>query len=117
MKYIYSNYKYIPLSDLDYLSLAQYFASYAKYDWATKLLESKVKRVDVDEDLLFYYLNLTIIDQKMTKRSDYRTILLNAYNINPSRFCEIFEPFGQGGVTFQLLENEYLRKTYCESCK
>lgn len=117
LKYIYSNYKYVPLSDYDYLSLAQYFASYTKYDWATKLLEKKVKSVDVDEDLLFYYLNLTLIDEKMTKRSDYRMILLNAYNINPSRFCEIFEPFGQGGVTFQLLENEYLRKTYCENCK
>lgn len=117
LKYIYSNFKYIPLSDFDYLSLAQYFASYTKYDWATRLLENKVKSVDVDEDLLFYYLNLTIIDEKMTKRPDYRTILLNAYNINPSRFCEIFEPFGQGGVTFQLLENEYLRKTYCENCK
>jgi len=117
LKYIYSNYKYVPLSDYDYLSLAQYFASYTKYDWATKLLEKKVKSVDVEEDLLFYYLNLTLIDEKMTKRSDYRTILLNAYNINPSRFCEIFEPIGQGGVTFQLLENEYLRKTYCENCK
>lgn len=117
LKYIYSNYKYIPLSDVDYLSLAQYFASYAKYDWATKLLEKKVKSVDVDEDLLFFYLNLTLIDEKMTKRSDYRTILLNAYNINPSRFRKIFEPYGQGGVTFQLLENEYLRKIYCESCK
>ncbi|MBN2484617.1 MAG: hypothetical protein JXB34_01455 [Bacteroidales bacterium] len=117
LKYIYSNYKYIPLSDFDYLSLAQYFASYTKYDWATKLLEKKVKSVDIDEDLLFYYLNLTLIDEKMTKRTDYRTILLNAYNINPSRFCAIFEPFGQGGVTFQLLENEYFRKTYCENCK
>ncbi len=104
------------LSDLDYLSLAQYFASYTKYDWATKLLVKKVKSVDVDEDLLFYYLNLTIIDEKMTKRSDYRAILLNAYNINPARFCGIFEPFGEGGITFQLVENEYLRKTYCESC-
>lgn len=117
LKYIYSNYKYIPLSDSDYLSLAQYFSSYAKYDWATKLLVKKVKSVDIDEDLLFYYLNLTLIDEKMTKRSDYRTILLNAYNINPSRFCQIFDPYGTGGVTFQLLENEYLRKTYCENCK
>jgi outer membrane protein OmpA-like peptidoglycan-associated protein len=117
LKYIYSNYQYVPLSDADYLSLAQYFASYAKYDWATKLLEKKVKSVDVDEDLLFYYLNLTLIDEKLTKRKDYRTIMLNAYNLNKSRYCELFNAFGQGGVTFQLLENEYLRKTYCESCK
>ncbi len=116
LKYTYTNFKYVPLSDQDYLSLAQYFASYTKYDWAIKLLDKKVKSVDVDEDLLFYYLNLTIIDEKRTKRSDYRTILLNAYNINPSRFCELFDTFGEGGITFQLLENEYLRNSYCESC-
>ncbi len=117
LKYIYSNYKYVPFSDGDFLSLAQYFASYAKYDWATKLLQKKVRSVDVQEDLLFYYLNLTIKDEKMTKRSDYRAILLNAYNINPVRFCEIFNPIGKGGMTFQLLENEFLRKTYCENCR
>ena len=62
LSYIYSNYQSVPLTDFDYLSLAQYFSSYAKYDWAIKLLEKKVKSIDVDEDLLFYYLNLTIID-------------------------------------------------------
>jgi hypothetical protein len=116
LKYIYTSYQYIPLSDFDYLSLAQYFASYTKYDWATKLLDKKVRRIDVDEDLLFYYINLTIIDEKLTKRSDYRTILLNAYNLNKTRYCEIFNAFGNGGVTFQLLENDYLRKSYCENC-
>jgi hypothetical protein len=117
LKYIYSNYKYIPLSDMDYLSLAQYFASYAKYDWAIKLIDKKVRSIDVDEDLLFYYINLTIVNEKLTRRSDYRTILLNAYNLNISRYCELFKAFGHGGITFQLLENEYLKKTYCESCK
>ena len=117
LRYIYSNYRYIPLSDADYLSLAQYFASYARYDWATKLLYRKVSSVDVNEDLLFYYLNLTLIDQKMTRRSDYRTILLNAYDIDKKRFCGLFDTYGSGGITFQLLENDYLRRTYCESCQ
>lgn len=116
LRYIYSNYKYLPLSDADYLSLAQYFASFAKYDWAIKLLGKRVNKIDVNEDLLFYYLNLTIIDQKKTKRSSYRIVMLNAINLNNTRFCEIFEPSEQGGLTFQLLENEYLRKIYCENC-
>jgi len=116
LKYIYTNYRAFSLSDSDYLSLAQYFSSYAKYDWAKKLLNKKVKSIDVNEDLLFYYLNLTLIDDKLIKRSDYRTIMLNAINVNRSRFCALFDPFGEGGVTFQLLENKYLRKTYCESC-
>jgi hypothetical protein len=117
LKYIFSNYQYVPLSDADYLSLAQYFSSYARYDWATKLLDKKVKSIDVDEDLIFYYLNLTLIDEKLTKRTDYRTIMLNALNLNKTRFCEIFNSIGNGGITFQLLNNEYLRKTYCENCQ
>lgn len=117
LKYIYSNFQTIPLSDFDYLSLAQYFCSYAKYDWAIKLLEKKVKTIDVNEDLLFYYINLTIGDDKLTKQQSYRTIMLNAYNLNKTRYCKIFNSIDNGGVSFQLLENDYLRKTYCESCK
>jgi translation elongation factor EF-Ts len=116
LKYIYTNYKNLPLSDSDYLSLSQYFSSYAKYDWATKILEKKVTSVDVDEELLFYYLNLTLMDEKLTKRAEYRSIMLNAYNINSIKFCDIFKPYGYGGISFQLLENDYLRKTYCEVC-
>ncbi|MBK3519005.1 hypothetical protein JIV24_16780 [Carboxylicivirga sp. N1Y132] len=116
LRYIYSNYKYLPLSTGDYLSLAQYFSSYSKYDWAKKLLHKKVKSIDVDEDLLFYYLNLTLSDPKMVKKADYRTIMLNAINLNRDRFCKVFEPFGEGGISFQLLENSHLRKTHCENC-
>ena len=116
LKYIYNNYKYVPLSDFDYLSLAQYFTSYARYDWAIKLLEHKVNKIDVDEDLLFYYLNLTIIDNKLTNKSSYRTIMLNAINLNIERFCNFFNPVEKDGITFQLLENEYLKNTYCENC-
>ncbi len=114
---IQSYYESVPLKEDDYLNLSQYLTSYARYDWAIDLLEDKVDDVDVSEDLLFYYLNLTLIDKSMTKRTSYRNILLNAYNINNVRFCNIFDPYGKGGVTFQLLEDKYLRKTYCENCK
>jgi len=116
LRFIQSNYFSISMTDKDLLNLAQYFSSYAKYDWSIKLLDQKVKQKDVDEDMLFYYLNLTLIDDQITRRNEYRTILLNAYNLNNSRFCELFNPFGKGGLSFQLLENEYLRRTYCENC-
>ena len=72
--------------------------------------------IEVDEDLLFYYLNLTIINKELTQSSDYRIIMLNALNMNQERYCKLFNPYGEGGVTFQLLEDEYLRNTYCENC-
>jgi outer membrane protein OmpA-like peptidoglycan-associated protein len=116
VKYIHQNYKHVPLSDYDYLSLAQFFSYYANTDLAVELLENKSRSIDIDEDLLFYYINLSIINKQLTKDADYRTVLLNAINMNKTRFCKLFNPIDAGGVTFQLLEDNYLRNVYCESC-
>jgi len=113
---INNNYKKFELSDFDYLSLAQFFAFYANTELSVDLLEDKVKSIQIDEDLLFYYINLTIADKELTKADDYRTMLYNAYNMNGKRFCRLFNSVSNGGVTFQLLENSYLRATYCENC-
>ncbi|GAA3558346.1 hypothetical protein [Snuella lapsa] len=114
--FIHDNYKKFPLSNYDYLSLAQFFSYYASHDMAVELLDRKVRSIDVDEDLLFYYLNLTLINKQLTRDPNYRTIMLNAINMNQQRFCKLFNSVENGGVTFQLLEDEYLRKAYCESC-
>ena len=117
VNFINKTYEKFDLSDFDYLSLAQFFSYYANTNLAVELLEEKVKSIDIDEDLLFYYLNLTLINEELTKDSDYRTALLNAYNMNETRFCELFNAVDNGGVSFQLLANQYLRKTYCENCQ
>ncbi|MDO6760511.1 hypothetical protein Q4566_09905 [Tamlana sp. 2_MG-2023] len=114
--YINDHYKTFTLSDYDYLSLAQFYSYYANIDLSEELLKDKAKSIDVDEDLLYYYLNLTIVNKEFTQDSDYRTILLNAYNMNNERFCKLFNSVADGGVTFQLLADEYLRATYCENC-
>ncbi len=114
--YINNNYKNFPLSDYDYLSLSQFFSFYANIKMSIKLLENKVSMIDTDEDLLFYYLNLTLIDKELTQKSNYRTIMLNAINMNKERFCKLYNSVENGGVTFQLLEDEYLRGVYCENC-
>lgn len=116
MKYIFRNYKSIPMSNTDHLSLAQYFASYANYDKAIDVVEPLVATVYADEDPLFYYLNLTIIDPNKTKTAPFRGILLNALNKNKPRYCGLFDTFGKG-ITFQLLDDPVLFKTYCENCR
>lgn len=115
--FIESTYKKIPLSDFDYLSLAQFFSFYSNIDKAITLLDPKSRQIDINEDLLFYYLNLTLINTEMLEKEDYRTILLNANTINPKRFCKLFNPIEKGGVTFQMLENDFLREVYCEGCQ
>jgi hypothetical protein len=116
IEFIEDNYEKFQKTDYDYLSLAQFFCFYANNDLAIDLLEEKMQEITVDEDLLFYYINLTIIDEGLTSSPDYRTMMLNAINMNKKRFCKLFNSISKGGVTFQLLENKYLRKTYCENC-
>ncbi len=117
VEYIYDSYKFIKLSDLDYFSLAQFLSYYANTEWAAELLSDKVQAIDVDENLLFYYLNLTLVNTTLTKTDAYRTIMLNASIMNQKRYCRLFDAVEKGGVTFQLLEDIYLRKGYCELCQ
>jgi len=115
--YINDNYKKVPLRDVDYFNLAQFLTYYANTDKAAALLTDKVRNIDVNEDLLFYYLNLTVIDKDLTQTDDYRAIMLNAVNLNKVKYCNLFDAPEKEGVTFQLLEDDYLRNTYCENCK
>jgi len=109
-------YKNLTMTAEDMVSLAQYFSYYAKYDWAMALLKPKINNIDVDEELLFYYINLTISDPAYTDRPEYRSIMLNAININQKRYCNAFNSIDNGGITFQMLDDAYLQKTYCENC-
>ena len=116
VEFIIDTYENVKLSNYDYLSLAQFLNHYSNKDEATYLLDDVVRTITVDEDLLFYYLNLTITNKYNVASQGYRTIMLNAINMNQKRFCNLFNPSSEGGVTFQLLENKYLKKTYCENC-
>ena len=117
VEFIIDTYENFNLSNYDYLSLAQFLTHYSNKDDATELLDDKVRTITVDEDLLFYYLNLTITNKYNVESENYRTIMLNGINMNKKRFCKLFNSALIDGVTFQLLENEYLRKTYCENCE
>ncbi|WP_027137880.1 OmpA family protein [Gaetbulibacter saemankumensis] len=114
--FVRNNYHKFKLSDFDYLSLAQFFSYYGTVAMAAESLEEKARSIDINENLLFYYLNLTLINKELTNDDDYRTIMFNAININKQRFCQLFNSNEDGGITFQLLDDKYLRKTYCESC-
>src|SRR5262249_10911045 len=47
-------------SDRDLLYIGRYFCWYAQYAWADEFISYRMDRLDVDEDLLFFYLNLCI---------------------------------------------------------
>ena len=114
--FILDTYNKLALRDSDYLTLSQFVTYYYDRQTAIELLSPIVNTIQVDKKLLFYYLNLTVIDEQFTKQPDYRIMMLNAINSDGEKFCKIFDAVEKGGVTFQLLKNEYLRATYCENC-
>jgi hypothetical protein len=116
LAFVEANYPRLALTDKDLLSLAQYFASYGDYAKARALIQPRLTHINVSEDLLFYYLNLTLTDPGLTAQPAYRKVMLNAINSDRHRFCDLFEPFGKG-ITFQLLDDPYLKKTWCEECQ
>lgn len=116
IKEVYWLYSRLELTDEDLLSLSKYLAYYSKFDWAENVISKRVNQVDVNEDLIFYYLKLTINSSNKTKQTAYRSFMFNAIDKNNQRFCDLFLPKPQGGYTFQILNNEFIRKTYCENC-
>lgn len=116
LSFITNTYQRLKLTDDDLVSLAKFLAHNSRYSTAERLLTPRLKDINVSADVLFYYLSLTIYTQKNTSTSNYRTIMLNAVNIDRSRFCHIFDPIPRDGVSFQLLEDPILKKTWCENC-
>ena len=116
VQFIYNTYVSLKLNDNDLVNLSKFFCYHSKFDWALQILIPRAKSIDVTEDLLFYYLSLTIYQPRYTANKFYRITMLNAINRNKSKFCDLFASIKNGGITFQLLEDVFLKKTFCENC-
>ena len=114
--YIYDTYSQSDLNDDDLVRLAMYLSYYSQFDRAIEILQDRAKANDAGEDLIFYYLRLTIGDPENSTDADYASILENAMDKSNRRFCELFLPISQGGYTFQILGIPLLKKLYCENC-
>ncbi len=116
VQFIYNTYRGIKMNEDDLVNLSKFFSYYSKFEWAEQILLPKSKVIDVSEELLFYYLNLTVYKEINFSNKFYRITLLNGVNRNRNKFCKMFDSIAEGGITFQLLEYPYLKKVFCENC-
>jgi hypothetical protein len=116
INFVKGKYRRIDCNDEDMIRVAKFLTNYNYPHWAEDVLYRKAKQIDSDEDLIFYYLNLTITNPENDNNERYKTIMYNAINQDPERFCKMFSNHDDGGVTFQMLSNNYLKKIYCENC-
>ena len=104
-------------TDEDLFSLAKYYSFYSDNERAMDLLSERVTQTDAIEDIVFYYLNLLLFYPSEYDTEEFQEVLLNAINLNPKRFCDLFRSGQQGGASMQLLEYDEIKSYYCESCK
>lgn len=109
-------YQDVLLTDEEVYSLGKYFTLYSRFDWAEELIIPRVSNLDVNEDLLFYFINLSFYHPQRYTNELFKTALLNAVNLNPERYCNFFKPNSKGGASFQLLSVEVFKQLYCENC-
>lgn len=104
------------MTDEDVFSMAKYYAHYSQMAWAKEIIQPRVTKLDVSEDLVFYYLNLLFYDPSIYSSDTFRNAMLAASNLNPKRFCAYFKPNDKGGAGLQLLEYPQIRGMYCVEC-
>jgi len=116
LEFIRRNYPGLNLTDEEIYSLAKYFAFYAHFEWAEEIVNARVDKIDVSEDIVFYYLNLGFYHHDLYPTDKFQKAMLNAINLNRTRFCNFFKSINNGGAGMQLLEHAIFKQAWCENC-
>ncbi len=109
--------KLATISDEDIYSIAKYYSFYSHQEWAEEIIAPRIDKIDVSEDLVFYYVNLLFFKWDSYDTDDFQKACLNAINLNPKRFCNFFLPNDKGGASMQLLDYDEIKAFYCDACK
>ncbi|MFT3823226.1 MAG: hypothetical protein QM731_04865 [Chitinophagaceae bacterium] len=117
IRFIATNYMDLDLDDKSLLSLSKYLCYYAHCSFAAQILSTRAAAIDVDEELLFYYISLNLGNPIEFNKPAFGNILQNAITLNQKRFCSFFNSLNNGGVSFQLLEYDTWMKVHCEHCR
>lgn len=94
------------------LKLAYEFIRFKDYKFAAGLLEPYVKQEKVNQQLLFTYISLCAQLPERIRSNMFVTAMQKAKKENPERYCKLF---GTPYLTFQVLDNPFVKKDYVEA--
>ena len=109
-------YDLIEATDEEIYSIAKYFSYYSNNQWSKEIIAPRIREINVNEDLLFYYINLLFYNSSTFESDIFKNATLNAINLNHKRYCSFFLPHNSGGASMQLLEHDELRISWCQHC-
>jgi uncharacterized protein YkwD len=94
------------------LKLAYVFTHAGEYEFAANILEPHLKSTVASENLVFTYISIAShLPEKFYSRT-FAGALLQAKDKNPERYCKLF---GDPNLSFQVLDNPTIKKTFTES--
>lgn len=95
------------------LKLAGVFNRVKDFNYAATLLEPYLKNPNVNENLVFTYISSASRIQEKYYSRTFAKALEIAKEKNPERYCKLF---GEPYMTFQVLENQDVKKTFQSTC-
>ena len=94
------------------LKLAYVFTHAKDYEFAANLLEPYLNNSDISDNLIFAYISIAShLPEKFYSRTFTRALEL-AKEKNAERYCQLF---GEPNMSFQVLDNPNIKKTFFES--
>lgn len=106
------------LSEEEIINMTMFFVAHRQADIAERLLRPLARAAQPNEDILFYYIKLTISEDTNTHMRWYFGLLEKAQEMNPARFCALFQPVSvEGAAGISLLFRDAVKEFYCRHCE
>lgn len=106
-------YKSIDENQEDQFSVAKYFVTNNRPEWALEILFPVMQKGEYTEDMLFYFLSIAIPRSDLFEKKEFEAYFLKAKNLDRQKFCKLF---GEDKLNFYLLRLEQLKEYYCGTC-
>lgn len=96
------------------LKLAYIFMSQKDYEFAAKLIEPYINKDNVFDELIFTYLSICSHLPHKYSSPKFTMAIKKAAELDPDRLCILYK---KKKLSFQSLENPYVKEVYCKTCK
>ena len=96
------------------LNLAKTLCYQDQFSYAIQLLLPEVQSDQINEEILFYLLQIAQYDKSQFNDSKYLALLEKASKLYPKTFCKFFSTSFNGK---QSMENALVKKLYCKNCR
>jgi hypothetical protein len=96
------------------LQLSYLFLKHKDYDYAARILETYLNNKDVNAEYLFTYMSVCTHSQARVMSNRFANAAERASKLDRDRFCKLFST---GKATFQMMDNPFVKDSYCKACR